>query len=111
MQEISVQDAYTVLQKQDAILIDVREEDEYLHAHIQGAQLAPLSDLPRAIQNISIPEGKKIIVQCLKGGRSAQAIEFLTDNIFKDKDVYNMVGGIKDWAEQGLPVTFSETRK
>ena len=42
--------------------------------------------------------------ECLKGGRSAQAIEFLQENIFKDRDLYNMEGGILEWNEQGLPI-------
>ena len=108
MQEISVQEAYEILNKNEAILIDVREEDEYAQARIKDAQLAPLSNLPIAIQDIDITSDKKIIVQCLKGGRSAQAIDFLSDNVFQGKDVYNLVGGITDWAEQGLPVILAE---
>lgn len=105
MQSLSPQDAYALIEKEDAILIDVREEAEYEECHIEGSQLAPLSVLPESIQALNLgAQSQKIIVYCLKGGRSAQAIEFLCENIFKGRDVYNMSGGILEWIAQDLPV-------
>jgi len=104
MQETSPKEADLWLKNNEAYLIDVREMDEYQEWHIEGANLAPLSDLPHAINSLEIPTDKKIIVQCLKGGRSAQAIEFLSQNILRDHDVYNMAGGIMQWHKDGLPI-------
>jgi len=104
MNIIDVLTAHQWITSDEAILIDVREIDEFEECHIEGAQLAPLSILPEAIQNIDIPDNKKIIFQCLKGGRSAQAINFLQENFLKDRDLYNMEGGILAWVEAGLPV-------
>ncbi len=109
MQTISVQDAHKLMTQEKVTLIDVREEDEFKQAHIEGAQLAPLSNLPVNIKDVQIPKDKKVIIYCLKGGRSAQAIEFLSENILKDFNVYNLEGGIKDWAEQDLPLVQPNT--
>jgi len=105
--EITAQKAYDSLNKDEAILIDVREQDEYEQWHIKEATLAPLSNLPAAMQQINLPKDKKIIIHCLKGGRSAEAILYLHENILKDYDVYNLAGGILAWQEDGLPINTS----
>jgi len=104
MQTITVQETFQLRQNEKITLIDVREEDEFAQAHIEGSQLAPLSNLIAAIDDTTIPEDNKIIVYCLKGGRSAKAIEFLSENMWRNRDVYNMEGGITEWAEQDLPL-------
>jgi len=104
MKEINAIQAQDWLNQDAAILIDVREEDEFHNVHIDGAQLAPLSILPQAIEDIKFPNDKKVIFQCLKGGRSAQAIEFLQQSMLTDYDLYNMEGGILSWIDSGLPV-------
>lgn len=53
----------------DAVLIDVREVDEFRAGHIPGAINVPLS----GIDTISIPKDKQIFVYCLRGTRSCQA--------------------------------------
>ena len=104
MKALTPLEAYNALQNEGAILIDVREQGEYDEWHIEGAILAPLSILPQAMQDIDLPRDKKIIFQCLKGGRSAQAIDYLSDGKLKGLDAYNLVGGIFAWTEDGLPV-------
>ena len=54
----------------DAVLIDVREADEFRAGHIPGAINVPLS----GIDTISIPKDKQIFVYCLRGTRSSQAV-------------------------------------
>jgi rhodanese-related sulfurtransferase len=109
MKSISVTDLAHALETQkDAILLDVREEDEYAEKHIAGAQHVPLSDLPRAMQDVTLPQEGKIYVHCLKGGRSAQAIEALSGNVFQGHNVYNVEGGLKAWEEEGLPLIYPE---
>lgn len=104
MQNIDVETAHVWVKNNEAIIIDVREEAEYQDYHIEGVQLAPLSNLPKSIQEVTIPKDKKIIFQCLKGGRSAQAIEFLQESYLKNHDLYNMDGGILAWVDAELPV-------
>lgn len=106
MKTLDALTAHQWIEDQDAILIDVREQQEFDDYRIDGAHLAPLSILPQAIQNIALPndDNIKIIFQCLKGGRSAQAIDFLQENYLKDRDLYNLEGGILAWIAADLPV-------
>lgn len=105
MNTVDVHTAHKWLMNKDAIMIDVRENDEYQEWRIDGVYHSPLSNLPLSIQAIDLPKDTKIIFQCLKGGRSAQAIEFLQENILKGHEhVYNLEGGIAVWESEGLPV-------
>lgn len=104
MQIITPVEAQKWLQNDEAILIDVREQDEFDACSIDGAQLVPLFCLLEKIKSVPLPDNKTIIFQCLKGGRSAQAIEALQETYLKGYDLYNMTGGIIAWAESDLPI-------
>lgn len=104
IKDISVQDAHDLIKAGKAILIDVRERDEYEEAHIKEAQLHPLSDLPCNVHGIDIPDDKDIIIHCKKGPRGYKAgIIFQLTGCDLDR-FYNMDGGITAWMEAGLPV-------
>lgn len=81
------------------LILDVRQPWEYEEAHIPGAQLLPLPDLPATYQILD-PE-KPTIVHCATGGRSRAAAQMLSG--FGFKEVYNLAGGIK--AYQGQKAT------
>lgn len=75
-----------------AMLVDVREPDEYRSGHIKGAVNAPLS----ALDSFSGKWDKdtKLYVYCLSGARSGRAVKFLESSGFKD--VRN-IGGINSY--------------
>ena len=81
------------------ILLDVRNADEWEAGHAPGAQWVPLGDLESA--RFQIPINRKIVCVCRSGARSAKATAQLAQWGF---DAANMVGGMKAWAAQGLPV-------
>jgi len=81
----------------DGILLDVREQDEYFMAHIEGSQLLPLSGWPAAATHL--PKEAKYYVHCAAGMRSARAGEWMLQNGFTD--VTNVAGGMKQWLEEG----------
>lgn len=80
-------------------LIDVREPQEYDAAHIEGAELFPLS----AFDPAALPPGDKpIVFHCGVGGRSARAVEAcLVAGVPNNR---HMRGGISAWAAAGLPI-------
>ncbi|WP_292071733.1 rhodanese-like domain-containing protein [Brevundimonas sp. UBA7534] len=106
---VSVEEAAAWLQAGEAVLIDVREPDEYAAAHIEGAILAPLSQMPAAWQALDLPADKTIIVQCLKGGRSHQVCAFVGPTAADGQPLFNLTGGIQAWHAAGLPVVFAES--
>lgn len=80
----------------DGILLDVREQDEYMMAHIEGSQLLPLSGWPAVAD--SLPKDAKYLVHCAAGMRSAKAGVWMLQNGFTD--VTNVAGGMKQWLQE-----------
>ncbi|GAA1950393.1 rhodanese-like domain-containing protein [Nocardioides panacihumi] len=87
---------------QGVIVLDVREDIEWVHGHIDGAVHIPLSQLTSRTGDL--PEGQLLVV-CKIGGRSAQATMYLTAQGFQ---AVNLDGGMLDWASAGRPMV-SET--
>lgn len=99
IEEITPQQAKEMLDAGEAQLVDVRQQSEWDAGRIPGATHIPLDQLgPRAGE---IDPGSKVIFQCLGGGRSAMATEAF---VAGGREAVNMAGGIKAWAEGGLPM-------
>ena len=88
-------------EKQDFVLIDVREQNEYDMARIPGSILVPLSQLPNRFHELDQYKGREIVVHCKMGGRSAKAIAFLKQQGFEN--LVNVAGGITGWSDQVDP--------
>jgi sulfur-carrier protein adenylyltransferase/sulfurtransferase len=96
--EVSVQDLKRALNEPNLGIrvIDVRESDEYQVAHIDGAQLLPLSQLAQRFTELD--SNQKYYLHCQVGGRSMKALQFLRQQGFKQ--LKSVKGGIRAWAEQ-----------
>ncbi len=88
-------------EKQDFVLVDVREQNEYDMARIPGSVLVPLSQLPNQFHELDKYKGKEIVVHCKSGMRSQKAIAFLKQQGFDH--LVNMAGGILGWSDQVDP--------
>ena len=75
------------LQAGGAYLLDVREEDEYAHAHVKGAVNIPLSQLRGRIAEV--PADRPVYAYCRSGGRSYNAVRAMTQHGI---DAYNVAG-------------------
>lgn len=99
IKNITVKELSSILseQKDGRRIIDVREQDEYDIARIEGTELIPLSQfIVRAPKELST--GEKIIIFCHHGGRSMQACHWLMKEGYED--LSNVVGGIEEWSVQ-----------
>lgn len=83
----------------DVHLIDVRETDEYVEAHVPGAILIPLGTVPDSLD--LIPADRTVHVICAAGARSARAAEFLRA---QGIDAINIAGGTTAWINSGAEV-------
>lgn len=81
-------------------LLDVREREEFVEAHIPDSVLIPLGQLSRKLS--SIPKDATIIAICRSGNRSGVAADMLRRAGYSD--VLNLNGGIIAWARAGLPI-------
>jgi len=84
------------LDRDQAILIDVREPDEYAREHLAGARLMPLSRFERTA--LPAADGKAVVLQCNSGNRSRQLAEQMGG------EWHHLDGGIQAWKRAGLPV-------
>lgn len=93
------------LRKNEAILIDVRDPEEYNAMHISYAHLVPVGTIE--INKLPDCRNKKVIVHCKLGKRGGMACEkLLSEN--PNLDVYNIEGGIDQWKQCGLPVEINK---
>lgn len=89
------------LDKDEAVIVDVREPAEYASMHIPGATLIPLG----VIEESKLPKhaNKKLIIHCQLGKRGTKACEKLLQNN-PNLDIYNLDGGIVAWEKAGFTV-------
>jgi SulP family sulfate permease len=83
-----------------AIVIDVREPEEYRLGHLPGARLVPLRDIIDASNRL--PRDRSILLVCRSGRRSTRALHWFLDLGFEE--VFNLKGGILSWKAQGQPL-------
>ncbi|RTK92470.1 MAG: rhodanese-like domain-containing protein [Rickettsiales bacterium] len=89
------------LDNNEAIIIDVREIEEYKYDRIKNAINIPLAQLVDNIDIIKSYSNQKIVMQCRVGVRSMTACNILDANGFK-RDLYNLEGGINAWRNSGF---------
>jgi len=91
----------------DVHLIDVRERDEYVDGHIEGATFVPRGLLDMKIEEIVPDKEDKVLLYCGGGTRSALAAKSLQELGYEN--VESVAGGFGDWKEAGYPVHIEET--
>jgi rhodanese-related sulfurtransferase len=85
--------------REGAVLLDVREPDEFAAGHAPGATELAVGELEGRLAEL--PTGTTIVCVCRSGVRSASAADLLVRAGF---DAVNLVGGMLAWAAEGLPV-------
>ncbi|MFC3835015.1 MULTISPECIES: rhodanese-like domain-containing protein [Deinococcus] len=98
MEEITPQEGQRRVQA-GAVLVDVREQNEYDEVHAEGALLIPLSEFEA--RHGELPKDRELVMICRSGARSARAGEYLEQQGYSQ--VANLTGGTNAWVESGLP--------
>ncbi len=103
IREISPEDAAQKLQNHEAVIVDVREKEEWDEGHIPHALHLSRGTIELEIEE-KVPDlNKTIITHCGGGGRSALAAESLQKMGYKN--VRSLAGGFKAWKAAGLPTS------
>jgi rhodanese-related sulfurtransferase len=97
---VTVQEAAAMVED-GALLIDIRELDEWQMLRIPGSEFKPLSAIQDWFE--ALPRDVDIILQCRSGNRSAQATNALMTQAGFDR-VFNLTGGLIAWHSANLPV-------
>jgi rhodanese-related sulfurtransferase len=94
-------EATMLINRKDAVVLDVREPGEFAQSHILNARNVPLGELEARIKDLERFKEKPVIVSCATGNRSGTAASILRKRGFTN--VVNLAGGVAAWQQAGLP--------
>ncbi|MFT6213529.1 MAG: rhodanese-related sulfurtransferase [Alphaproteobacteria bacterium] len=105
METINIETLQLWVEKDESIIVDVRELAEHDAQHIDGAILISLGDITKNILPV-IGDSKKLVIHCRSGKRSLNACEKLLAED-PNMEIYNLEGGIEAWSKARNPVISS----
>lgn len=99
---VGTQELVRLVNKENAVVLDVRERNEFLEGHIVDALNIPYTSLESRLDEISQHKEKPIVIACKMGQHSGAAGTLLQKNGFTN--VTRLTGGYAEWRAQNLPV-------
>jgi len=99
---ISPQEATLLLNKDEAVIVDVRDKKEFMEGKIAGSIHIPFSSLKERSSELKKHEGKQIILVDKMGQHSGAAGKLLQEESFDN--VCRMTGGISEWKASNMPL-------
>jgi len=87
--------------KNGALLVDVREQNEWDAGRMPDAVLIPMGEIPERLAEL--PRDRDIVFTCRSGNRSGKIKTYLVEEHGYER-VHNLLGGILAWVTDGLPV-------
>jgi sulfur-carrier protein adenylyltransferase/sulfurtransferase len=100
--EIDAARARDVVDGREAVVVDIREQDEWDEGHIAGAVHIPRGHLESRIERTAADRAQPVLLYCSAGNRSAFAAKTLEEMGYED--VVSLAGGFTDWKRNGYPV-------
>jgi rhodanese-related sulfurtransferase len=102
VKEVDNAAALQLINHKNALVLDVRDEEEYKAGHILNAKWIPLLKLKERIGELERYREQAIVVVCRSGSRSATASAILNNGGFKE--AYNLTDGMMGWQKSDLPI-------
>ena len=100
---LSASEAVQLINRDNTVVLDVREDSETRDGKIKGARHIPLAKLKTRLAELEAFKAQPLLVYCRSGNRSAHACSVLTQEGFSD--VYNLNGGVIAWETANLPLS------
>jgi rhodanese-related sulfurtransferase len=100
--DLSVSEFSSKVTEAGIITLDVRTPGEFNEGHIAGAILVDFQSGNFESEIATLDKSKTYAVYCRSGSRSGQAVKIMSDAGFTN--LYNLNGGVIDWANAGLPL-------
>jgi rhodanese-related sulfurtransferase len=100
--DLSVSEFSSKVAEAGIITLDVRTPGEFNEGHIEGAKLIDFQSGNFESEIATLDKTKTYAVYCRSGSRSGQAVKIMSDAGFTN--IYNLDGGVIDWANAGLPL-------
>ena len=103
VEQITPVDAIQKINHEKAVVVDVREDKEFVEGHIINSVHIPLASVQQRLKELEKHKDAQIIVSCRSGARSNSACGTLRKNGFEK--VYNLKGGVLAWSNANLPLS------
>lgn len=100
--EVGVGDATLMINRQNAVVLDVRSPAEFAAGHIADAINVPADKIAERAGELEKLKGRPVIVTCQSGMRSGSGCSALRKLGFEQ--VFNLTGGVGAWQQAGMPV-------
>lgn len=100
--QVGATEAVQMINRRDAIVLDVREPSEYAAGHIPRSRHIPVAELSGRLRELEKFKSKPIVISCQTGMHSAKACGTLRKIGFTE--VFALRGGIAAWQQAGMPL-------
>ncbi len=100
--EVGPAEAVMLINRKDALVLDVRDDGEFTSGHINNARHVPEKQLVDRMKELEKFKAKPVIVSCASGRRSTTVADSLRKQGFTD--VVALRGGILAWSQAGMPL-------
>jgi len=97
------QQVVQLMNNEDSIILDVRENNEYKDGHIIDSIHIPMSEVKNRLSELEKYKDSQVIVSCRSGHRSSRTCALLKKSGFNN--IFNLHGGILAWENDKLPIT------
>lgn len=101
-QEVGPVEAVQLINRRDAIVIDVRNAADYKSGHITNARHVPEGDIDARLKELEKVKAKPIIVTCARGASSGKVAARLRKLGFGE--VFSLHGGLNAWQQANMPL-------
>ena len=98
---VSVTEALNLFNRENALMLDIQEVEEFRNGHLPDARGMPLSTLKERLGELKISKDRPIVVYCRSGNRSVGACSILKKQGFEN--VQSLSGGLLAWQNANLP--------
>lgn len=99
---ISSAEAVRLMNREEAVVLDIRESKEFSQGHITGAMNIPFNKIEERYSELNKTKGKPIILVCKMGQHSGSVAKSLRKKGFED--IRRLSGGMTTWQSDNLPV-------
>ncbi|HTH62354.1 MAG TPA: rhodanese-like domain-containing protein [Paraburkholderia sp.] len=99
---VSTGEATQLINRHNAVIIDLRTADDFAKGHLPSARNLPFSELPAKIGQFAKNKSNPVLLVCQSGQQSQKAQRAVKDAGFAEVHVLN--GGINAWQQAGMPV-------
>jgi len=100
--EVGPAEAVQLINRRDAVVLDVRPEAEYKSGHITNARHLPEAEIEARMKELEKLKSKPIIVSCTRGNRSTSVVRRLHALGFPE--VFSLRGGLAAWQQANMPL-------